>query len=74
MKNKLERKGNGTNYEQGLQKFWSVIEHDDPQFSYSKSNKQIKRKDLLKQYRLFGILMTTPNASKANKCLRTRRE
>lgn len=55
MKNKLERKGNGTNYEQGLQKFWSVIEHDDLCSVIVNQISKLKKKDLLNN-ELFGIL------------------
>lgn len=72
MKNKLKRKGNGTNYEQGLQKFWSVIEHDDLCSVIVNQISKLKKEKILSSNTDYLAFLNDSTQCQQNKCLCTR--
>lgn len=74
MKNKLERKGNRTNYEQGLQKFWSVIEHDDPCSVIVNQISKLEKEKIFSSNTDYLAFLNDNTQCPQNKCLCTGRE
>ena len=74
MKNKFKRKGNGTNYKQSLQKFWSVIEHDDLCSVIVNQISKLKKEKIFSSNTDYLAFLNDDTQCKQNKCLCTGRE